>query len=131
MLRISSKLEPALEDLSHRVIGCCIAVHRQLGPGLVEAIYQRALELELKASGIKFEREKHYPVIYRGERLSTHKLDLVVEGQLMLELKAVERIHPLHDAQTLSGLRISKLQVALLINFNVPILPDGIKRKVM
>ena len=98
---------------------------------LSETIYQRAVELELKAAGITFERERPFPVMYRGICLYTHKLDLVVENQLMVELKAVERIHPVHEAQTLSGLRVSKLQVALLINFNVRLLPDGIKRKVL
>ena len=131
MLRVPTKLDSLLEDLIHRTIGCCIEVHRQLGPGLLEAIYQRAVELELEAASITFERERPFPVMYRGRCLYTHKLDLVVENQLMLELKAVERIHPVHEAQTLSGLRVSKLQVALLINFNVRLLPEGIKRKVL
>ena len=98
---------------------------------MLETIYQRALAVELKSAGIRFEREKQYPVLYRGQRLYTHKVDLVVEESLLLELKAVERLHPVHDAQVLSSLRISKLRVALLINFNVAILPDGIRRRVL
>lgn len=131
MLRVPTKLDSLLEDLIHRTIGCCIEVHRRLGPGLLEVIYQRAVEIELEAAGIKFERDKPFPVMYRERLLYTHKLDLVVEGLLMIELKAVERLHPVHDAQTLSSLRVSKLKVALLINFNVALLPDGIKRKVL
>jgi GxxExxY protein len=131
MLRIPTKLDSALEDLVHRTIGCCIEVHRQLGPGLLEAIYQRAVGLELEAAASPFEREKSFPVTYRGKRLYNHLADLVVDERLILELKAVERLHPVHDAQTLSCLRVSKLQVALLINFNVAILPQGIKRKVL
>ena len=131
MLHITTNLDPELEDLVHRTIGCCIVVHRELGPGLLEQIYQRAVELELQAAGIAFERERQFPVIYRNQRLYVHRLDLVVGGQLVLELKAVDRLHPVHHAQVLSGLRISKLRIALLINFNVKVLKDGIQRKVL
>ncbi len=131
MLRIASKLDPELEALVHRTIGCCIAVHRELGPGLVEAIYQRAVAIELQAAGIPFEREKGFPVTYRGKRLYLHRLDLLVGERLLLELKAVDRLHPVHTAQAISGLRVAEAQVALLVNFNVAILPDGIKRIVL
>jgi GxxExxY protein len=131
MLRVQSPLDQNLERLIHRTIGCCIEVHRQLGPGLLEQIYQRAVELELSAAGIPFERQKSFPVTYRGRHIYVHRVDLVVHDCLVLELKAVERIHPVHEAQTLSSLRVSKLRVALLINFNVAILPHGIKRKVL
>jgi GxxExxY protein len=131
MLRVSTNLDDSTEELIHRVIGCCITVHRDLGPGLVEPIYHRAVGLELEHYGIPFEREKRFPVRYRGKPLYIHRLDLVVEGKVMLELKAVERLHPVHQAQVLSCLRISKLEVCLLINFNVAILPQGIKRIVL
>lgn len=131
LLRIPSKLDDAVEALIHRTIGCCIEVHRRLGPGLLEVIYHRAVGLELEVAGIRFEREKRYPVAYRGRRLYIHCLDLVVEDQLLIELKAVERLHPIHEAQTISSLRVSQLKVALLINFNVPILAQGIKRLVL
>lgn len=131
MLRVASKLDQELESLVHRTIGCCIAVHRELGLGLLEAIYQRAIAIELEGAGIPFEREKAFPVTYRGKRLYMHRLDLLVSSRLILELKAVDRLHPVHTAQTISGLRVSKLQVALLINFNVAILPEGIKRIVL
>jgi len=80
MLRIPSRLDEDLEALIHRVIGCCIEVHRQLGPGLLEVIYQRAVAYELQAKGIQCEREKHYPVTYRGHNLYVHSLDIVVEA---------------------------------------------------
>ena len=131
MLRVPSRLDSDLEVLIHRVIGCCIEVHRQLGPGLLEVIYQRAVAYELQVAGIQCEREKHYPVTYRGHNLYVHSLDIVVEGRLVLELKAVDRLHPVHRAQTISSLRASKLSVALLINFNVEYLGQGVNRIVL
>ena len=131
MLHVATKVDESTEDLVHRVIGCCITVHRELGPGLVEPIYHRAVELELGAAGIPFEREKRFKVMYRGKCLYIHRLDLVVDGRLMIELKAVDRLHPVHVAQALSCLRISKLPLCLLINFNAAVLKDGIKRVVL
>jgi len=128
MLRVQSNLGPEIEDLIYRIIGCCIAVHRELGPGLVEAIYNRAVALELEAQGLPFEREKPFPVTYRGKRLYVHRVDLVVANEVILELKAVDRLHPVHVGQALSCLRVSKLRIALLINFNVALLPEGIQR---
>jgi GxxExxY protein len=122
------RVDAALEELIHRVIGCCIVVHKALGPGLLEPIYQRAVALELTVARISFEREKRFPVIYRGTRLYTHRVDFIVADRLMLELKAVDRLHPVHHAQVRSNLRISGLKIALLINFNVALLPEGIKR---
>lgn len=92
MLRIQSALDPALEELVQRIIGCCIAVYRELGPGLVEAIYQRAVEAELQAARLSFERERRFPVTYRGKPLHVYRLDLVVENQVVLKLKAVEHL---------------------------------------
>jgi GxxExxY protein len=131
MLRIPSPLSSDLEDLVHRVIGCCITIHTELGPGLLEVVYQRAACYELEARGIPFEREKPFPIMYRGRRLFVHRLDLVVSDQLLVELKAVERLHPVHHAQVLSGLRASKLRIGLLVNFNVAVLPQGIRRIVL
>lgn len=131
MLRLQTRLDDEIEELVHRTIGCCIEVHKQLGPGLLETIYQRAVALELKTAGIPFEREKPFPVVYRGQRLYVHHLDFVVGGKVVLELKAVDRLHPVHEAQVLSCLRISKLRIALLINFNVAVLPDGVRRRVL
>jgi GxxExxY protein len=131
MLNVSSDLDPSTEDLIHRIIGCCITVHCELGPGLLEQIYHRAVGVELQHCGIPFEREKRFPVKYRDKALYLHRLDLVVDGRVMLELKAVERLHPVHRAQVLSCLRVSKLRACLLINFNVALLPEGIKRIVL
>ena len=131
MLRVKSTLSDELEDLIHRTIGCCISVHRALGPGLLEAIYSRAVALELTAAGIKFECEKPYAVMYRGEKLCEQHLDFVVEGQLVLEIKSVESLASIHHSQVLSYMRVSGMRAGLLINFNVVVLQDGIRRKVL
>jgi GxxExxY protein len=131
MLKIPSHLSDELEDLIHRTIGCCITVHRTLGPGLLEAIYCRAICLELAAANISFEAQKRYPVFYRGQLLSYQRLDLIVEEQLVLEIKSVEQLNQLHRSQVLSYLRVSKLAAGLLMNFNVPVLQDGLRRIVL
>ena len=131
MLRKYSDFDPSLEDLAHRVIGCCIAVHCELGPGLIEQAYARAVRLELTASSIQFESEKRYPIVYRGKPVYVHHLDLVVDQQLLVELKCVDSLHPVHYAQVRSCLKVSKLRLGLLINFNVAVLPHGIKRIVL
>ena len=131
MLRVSSPLSKEVEELVHTTIGCCLTVHRALGPGLFETIYSRAVALELRENGISFEREKPYPVLYRGELLCEQRLDFVVEGQIVLELKAIERLASVHHAQLLTYLRVSRLRVGLLMNFNVAVLRDGLVRKVL
>jgi len=131
MLRVPSPLTPELEQLVHDTIGCCIAVHRVLGPGLLEEIYARALRLELTAAHITFEQEKSYPVAYRGETLCRQYLDFVVSDQIVLELKSVEQLVAVNHKQLLTYLRVSKKRVGLLINFNVVVLKDGIHRKVL
>jgi GxxExxY protein len=131
MLRIASVLDDATEALITRIIGICIAVHRELGPGLLESIYGRAICLELETAGLSFEVEKQVPVLYRGIVLCHHRLDIVVDLKVLLEIKAVERLAPIHYAQVLSYLRISELPVALLMNFNSVVLPDGMKRIVL
>jgi GxxExxY protein len=131
MLRIPSSLPDDLENLVHDTIGCCIAVHRVLGPGLLEEIYSRALGLELTAAGVPFEREKPYPVTYRGELLCQQYLDFVVADQIVLELKSVEQLVPVNHAQLLTYMRVAHKRVGLLINFNVVVLKDGLKRKVL
>ena len=131
MLRVPSSLPDDLEELVHKTIGCCIAVHRVLGPGLLEEIYGRALGQELAAAGISFQREKPYPVTYRGVVLCQQYLDLVVADQIVVELKSVEQLVPVNHAQLLSYLRVSRKRVGLLINFNVVVLKDGLHRKVL
>jgi GxxExxY protein len=130
MLRNPTTLSDTAEDLIYRTIGCCIEVHKGLGPGLMEIAYERAVCYELTDRHIPFETELAVPIVYRGRVVHTHRLDVVVADTILLELKAVDRLSPLHTAQVLSCLRASKLPVALLINFNVPVLPEGIKRLV-
>ena len=98
---------------------------------MFETIYSRAVALELRENGISFEREKPYPVLYRGELLCEQRLDFVVGGQIVLELKAIERLASVHHAQLLTYLRVSRLRVGLLMNFNVAVLRDGLVRKVL
>ena len=118
--------------LTGRVIGAAIEVHKQLGPGLLESAYEVCLCREFELLGIAFERQVPLPVEYKGLRLDGgYRLDLVVEGQLILELKSVEELLPLHEAQLLTYLKLSGIKVGLLINFNVPALKDGIKRRVL
>jgi GxxExxY protein len=107
MLRIQSPLSDDVERLIHDTIGCCIRVHRELGPGLFERIYVAALCVELKATGILFEREKRYSVTYRGEILSEQYVDLVIHNQVVVEVKAVEDLAPIHHKQILNYMRIS------------------------
>jgi GxxExxY protein len=131
MLSVPSSLPDDLEKLVHDTIGCCIAVHRILGPGLIEEIYSRALSLELIAAGIRFEREKPYPVTYRGELLCQQYLDFVIADQIVVELKSVEQLVPVNHAQLLNYMRVAHKRVGLLVNFNVVVLKDGLKRKVL
>ncbi len=131
MLRVESPLPAAVEQMIRDTIGCCIAVHRALGPGLYERIYSRAICLELTATGIPFEREKRYQVRYRGELLSEQKLDFIVGNQIVLEIKSVDQLAPIHHKQVLNYMQVARLRAGLLINFNVMTLPEGLSRKVL
>jgi GxxExxY protein len=131
MLRIQSPLPADLEDIVHKTIGCCVEVHRILGPGFLESPYSKAAAIELTANGIAFEREKEYSITYRGQPLCHHRVDFVVDGRLLLELKAVDRLTDVHRAQVLSYLRATRLSVGLLINFNEVVLRHGIKRIIL
>src|SRR5262245_23008739 len=113
-LRIASTLPAEIEALITRVIGCCIEVHKALGPGLLEAVYTRAMCIEFDATGLAYEREKTIELFYRGHRLCQYRLDIVVAGLLVLEIKCIERIQSVHHAQLLGYLRASKLRAGLL-----------------
>ena len=116
------------DPLARRVIGLAINVHRALGPGLHEAPYGLCLEAELDDAGVKYERQRPIELRYRGRILPcVYRIDLVVEGRLLLEVKAVERLTPVHNAQILTYLKLSGLTQGLLINFNVTKLVDGIR----
>ena len=131
MLKTATSLPPDLESLIERTIGCCIEVHRALGPGLLETIYTRAVCIELDRAGISYEREKLIAVNYREELLCHQRLDIVVANQIVLEIKSVERLNPVYHAQILNYMRLSKLRAGLLMNFNIPVLKDGLKRFVL
>ena len=127
-LRLLSPLSPELEELIRRTIGAMLIVHRELGSGMSEAVYAAALRIELSARGIAFESEKLVPVRYRGQLIGQHRVDLLVEGQLVVEVKSVESLHPVHVAQVVSYLRLTGARAGLLVNFNVPLLKQGIRR---
>ena len=121
MLKIDSPLSEEVEHLAHDVIGCCVTVHRSLGPGLLEAIYARAVAIELTRQGIPFEAEKAFPVRYRDILLCHQRLDLLVDGRVVVEVKSVERLDSIHVAQVLSYLHVA----------GVPILKYGIRRVIL
>lgn len=117
------------DPLTEKVIGCAVEVHRALGPGLLESVYQQALAHEFRLKGIDFKMEVALPVDYKGVRLDCgYRLDLVVEGRLIIELKSVDELKGIHTAQTLTYMKLAKIKTGLLINFNVGRLVDGIKR---
>ncbi len=121
-----------LNELTEAIIGAAIAVHRELGPGLLESTYEACLVYELIDRGFRVERQKELPVIYRGVKIECgYRLDLIVEDKVVIELKAVDSVLPIHEAQLLSYLKLSGKRVGLLINFNVTQLIKGIRRRVM
>jgi len=120
-----------INELSGIVIGAAIEVHKVLGPGLLESAYENCLCHELQLRNVIFERQKPLPVTYKGVNLDCgYRLDVVVQGMVVLEVKACERIEPIHRAQLLTYLKLSGLSLGLLLNFNVPVMRDGIVRVV-
>jgi GxxExxY protein len=116
-------------DITQHIIGAAIEVHKQLGPGLLESAYEECLCHELAIRKINFERQKPIPLVYKETKLDCgYRLDLLVEGRVVVELKAVDGLGPIHDAIVLTYLKLSGHKVGLLINFNVALLKDGIKR---
>jgi GxxExxY protein len=121
--------ETERDPLTHEVISAAIEVHRHLGPGLLESAYRECLCWELLQRGSVVERERALPLVYKGTHVDAgYRVDLIVEGRVLLEIKAVERFAPVHIAQVLTYLRLSGLHVGLLINFNVRVLKAGIMR---
>ena len=121
-----------LNEISYAIIGCAYKVHRQLGPGLLESTYEVCLEYELKKAGLQVQRQVYLPVIYESIKLDAgYKIDLLIENQIIVELKAIDKIAPVHQAQLMAYLKLSGKQLGLLINFNVPDLQQGIKRIIM
>jgi GxxExxY protein len=116
------------DPLTHRIIGCGIEVHRVLGPGLMEPSYERAFCIELTAAGISYDRQLVVPVMYKGVVIGEHRPDLVVENRVVVEIKSVERLIGLHQAQLLAYMRLLRLPVGLLMNFNSEVLRTGVRR---
>lgn len=116
------------DPLTQRIIGCGIEVHRELGPGLLEATYEEALCIELADAGMSFVRQSGVPVLYKGHLIGEHRPDLVIEGKIVVEIKSVERLIGVHQAQLLAYMRLLRLPVGLLLNFNVEVLRTGIRR---
>lgn len=119
-------------QVTEQVIGAAIEVHKALGPGLLESAYEECLSRELHLRGVPFERQVPLSVRYKGVRLDCgYRVDLLVAGQVVVEVKAVRVVEPIHEAQLLTYLRLGKWKVGLLINFNVPVLKDGVRRLVL
>ncbi len=119
-------------QLTHEIIGAAIEVHRVLGPGLLESAYEECLARELSLRSIKYERQKPLPVVYKEVKLDCdYRLDFLVEGRVVLELKAVESLAPIHEAIVLTYLRLSGCKIGLLINFHVEVLKNGLRRFVL
>jgi GxxExxY protein len=118
-----------LNELTGKVIGLCIEIHRELGPGLLESAYEECLAYELSKAGLRSERQRPLPVRYKEVQLDCgNRLDLVIEDALIIELKAVTELHPLHEAQLLTYLKLARKSLGLLVNFNGPALKQGVKR---
>lgn len=128
-LRRGVDVPDRLNRLTQRVIGCAMEVHSTLGPGLLERVYEEALAYELHQAGISASRQVEAPVLCKGVAIGPHRLDMVVEGAVVIELKAVEAVGRLHLAQLVSYLRVAQIPLGLLINFNVPRLKDGVYRR--
>ncbi len=118
-----------IEDIVNKTIGCAIEVHRNLGPGLLESAYQECLFYELTKSGLYVEKEKPIPLVYEEVKLDCgYRVDLLVENKLVIELKSVESLTDVHLAQTVTYLKLGNFKLGLLINFNVSLLKNGLKR---
>jgi GxxExxY protein len=130
MLR-NTGLAEEIEQVGHKVIGCAIEVHRHLGPGFKESIYADALCLEMDSAGLPFDREKQVVVQYRQWEIGPQRIDLIVAGLVIVELKVVRRLKELHRRQLVSYLKATNLQLGLILNFNVSILRTGIRRVIL
>jgi GxxExxY protein len=121
-----------INQLTHEVIGAAIEVHRKLGPGLLESAYRKCLCHELTLRGVQFEDEYPLPLEYKGIRLECgYRVDILVDGLVAVEVKSIQALAPIHEAQLLTYLRVGGWRLGLLINFNVEILKNGIRRKIM
>ncbi len=118
-----------INELTEIIIGCAIEVHKILGPGLLESAYEECLSFELQKVGMKIERQKPIPVVYKEIKLECgYRIDILVEETVVLELKSVEEFNPVHEAQILTYMKFAEKEIGLLINFNVKLLKEGLKR---
>src|SRR4051812_37529507 len=117
-----------LDRLAHAVIGAAIEVHRELGAGHLEEAYERALAIEMERRGIAFAQQVKMPLLYKGQKVSESRIDFIVGDALVVEIKSCDSLGPIHKAQVIAYLKMTHQTLALLINFNVPVLKDGIKR---
>jgi GxxExxY protein len=119
-------------ELTERIIGCAIEVHREIGPGLLESVYEEALAIECGLQGLAFQRQLVVPLVYKGSLLTMpHRIDMLVENKVVLELKCVETILPVHEAQLLTNMKLGSWRIGLLINFKTAVLKNGIRRMVL
>jgi GxxExxY protein len=120
-----------INQITRRIIGCAIEVHRHLGPGLLEGTYEAALCAEFEASELRYQRQLAIPVVYKGKSIGEYRLDLLVEDMVIVEIKSVERFDPIFEAQLLTYLRVAGKKIGLLINFNSRLLRQGIRRFIL
>ncbi|MBI5098286.1 MAG: GxxExxY protein [Nitrospirae bacterium] len=120
-----------LKDVTQKIISCALEVHSALGPGLLESLYEEALVEEFKLRNILFERQKEIIMIYKGKNIGNHRIDLLVEDKVIVELKATDAINKIYEAQLLTYLKATNKRIGLLVNFNVERLKDGIKRLII
>jgi GxxExxY protein len=119
-------------ELTSRIIGCAIEVHKSLGPGLLESAYEECLSYELEKVGLKVERQRALPVVYKEIKLDCgYRMDIVVDNAIVLEIKSVDVLNPVHEAQILTYLKFSEKKIGLLINFNVTLLKNGLKKYIL
>ncbi len=116
---------------TERIISCAIEVHKYLGPGLLESVYESALCVEFKANSLPFKRQIGVPLYYKGELIAQHRPDLIVDDKVIVEVKSVEALAPIHMAQLLTYLRVTSLRVGLILNFNSPTMKQGTRRVVL
>lgn len=120
------------KELSGKIISCAIEVHKALGPGLLESIYEECFCHELQLNNLKFKRQVSIPINYRGLKLNAeHRIDVIVERLVIIELKAVANVLPVHEAQLLSYMKLTKISIGLLLNFNEAVLKNGIIRRIL
>ena len=130
--RQEERIEPSVETdrWAHATIGAAIEVHRHLGPGFIESLYERAFAIELERREIPFQRQAVFPIDYKGQAIGEHRCDLVIADRVVVELKAIERFSPTHVSQVISYLSAGDFELGLLINFNVVRLQEGLRRVV-